>query len=81
MPKQALVEATAIKEGIKEKIARALIRPQAQGAREFGEAEAGAELPEEEKTANAEDGGQERLSLALPPLAKAEAGVLGAGHD
>ena len=78
--KQAFIEAAAIKEGIEQQFAGAFIGPQAQGAAEFGEAEAGAELPEEQKSADPEDGGEDFLAVALPPLAKAEAGAGGAGH-
>jgi hypothetical protein len=53
--KQALVESTAIKEGVEQQFTGALIGPQTQGTREFGEAQAGAELPEEQESANAKD--------------------------
>ena len=78
MQKQALIEATAIKEGIKQQLPGALFGEQAERTGQFGEAERGAELPEEQEATDAEQGRQQSFARLFPPQGQAGGGPIAA---
>ncbi len=67
LPEQTLVEAAPVVEGIEHQFTGAFLGEQAQGTGQAGESEAGAELPGQQKSEDAEQGRQDEFAVALPP--------------
>jgi hypothetical protein len=81
VPKQALIKATPIEEGIEQQITGTLLGPETEGPTELGEPKAGTELPKEEETSDAEQGKKKSLEVTLPPEGKSEPGFRCTGHQ